>query len=388
MQNTMKVAYPMRIDAIDKHGGDVELIRIYIRCCQQAALRQGVAFEGEILTSMNPDLSRFDLVHLTNTDRPIDLYAQFLAAKKAGKPMLITPLHHSYREIERYEHEGRGGLVGLVSGSLSFDILESLRTLIKSSKYQELRAASWKALRRGIRQAQVEVLQGCRYVLVAADKEEADINSEIVQLSSKQVVKVRNGFEMPNSPPAQFKDRDIDIAVVARVESRKNQIAILQAVESLGLKAVFVGAPNPNHSGYVQRFRQRIASSKSTYVPGVPPQEVAPILARAKVHVAASWFEVSSQVDVSAYMHGCRVVASRCGGTSELLGEDAYYVDPGSPSDIAEKIALAVRDASDGKKNMVEIVSNRLETWNHIAERLLDLYVRTIESVTPDNGHL
>jgi glycosyltransferase involved in cell wall biosynthesis len=367
----MRVAYPMRVDALDKSGGDVEHIGTYIRMCEQIARERGFLFQGEILTDLHPDLSGFDAIHLTNLDRPVDLYSQFLAAKKAGKPIVLTPLHHSYREIERFERKGRGGLVGIVSGLVGFYGLEGFRILLKSRRYPQLRAALWKALRKGFRRAQAEVLLGCDRVLVITDKEAADIAQEVGELPPERILKLRNGFQ---SFAAEAGERDIDIAVISRIESRKNQIAILDAIQSLGLKATFVGPPNPNHKQYCELFRRKIAGSASTYIPGVPSSEVISILARAKVHVAASWFEVASLVDLDAYANGCRVVATRCGGTHEVIGEDAYYVDPASPADIAEKIAAAVESVRTGRKNSMREFLERTPTWSETCTQLLDIY--------------
>ena len=373
-RQTIRVAYPMRVDAIDKPGGDVVLMRTYIRFCTELAQKRGVAFEGVITTELTPDLSDFDAVHLTNLDRPVDLYSQFLAAKRASKPTILTPLHHSFREIERYERQGRGGLIGMFSGWIGFNHLETLRTLLKSRRYPALRPALRRALRRGIRETQSEVLAGSDFILVAADKEIEDIRREIVPLPVDRFLKVRNGFQTPSASICKSAQAEVSICVVSRIEARKNQIAILDALDSLGLRAVFVGSENPNHKRYCETFKQRIRQSRSTYIPGVPPVEVAPILAAARVHVAASWFEVSSLVDIDAYVLGCRVVASQCGGTAELLGEDAYYVDPGSTEDIARQIAAAVRSAQLGAVNDVASLAHKLESWEMIADRLLNLY--------------
>ncbi len=367
----MRVAYPMRVDALDKPGGDVEQIRTYMRMCKSIARLRGYVFEGEILTELDPDLSGFDVVHLTNLDRPVDLYSQFLAVQRAARPVVLTPLHHSYREIERYERNGRGGLVGTVSGRLGFYRLEAARILVKSRRYPQLRGALWKALRKGIRKAQMEVLEGCDRVLVLSDKENADIAIEITSIAPSRVVKLRNGFQPAVADAVQ---RDLEITVIARLESRKNQIAILEALEILGLKATFIGPPNPNHRRYCELFRAKIASSLSTYIPGVPAQDVASILARSRVHVAAGWFEVASLVDLEAYAQGCRVVASLCGGTREVLGDDAYYVDPGSSTDLADKIAAAVRSARAGEQNPMNGFLQASPTWEATCAALLDLY--------------
>jgi len=371
----IRVAYPMRVDALDKSGGDVLLMRDYIRCCGDAAASRGITFEGSILTELNPDLSGFDVVHLTNVDRPFDLYPQFEAARMAGKPTVLTPLHHSYAEIVRYERHGRGGLVGLISGLIGFNFLEPLRILVKSKRYPELRSAIPKIVWKGIRTVQSRVLREVDVVLVAADKELADIEREICALPRDRVVSMRNGFEMPKIKGLMMaEEREFDISVIGRIESRKNQIAILAALESLGLSGIFVGYENPNHGRYCDGFKKMIAKSKSRYLGGVPFSEVNGILAKSRVHVAASWFEVSSRLDIEAYVLGCRVVASACGGTSELLGDDAYYVDPASRESIAQKISAALKSSRAREVNSIDLSNGALETWSRIGERLLDTY--------------
>jgi len=364
----------MRVDALDKPGGDVVLMRSYIQHCAAASTRQGKSFEGVLLTALDPDLSSFDVVHLTNLDRPVDLHRQFRAARQAGKRLVLTPLHHSYEDIGRYEHLGRGGAIGLVSGALGFNRLEALRTVVKSRKYPELSRALLEALRKGIRATQIEVLQGVDAVLVAGDKELADIERELCPLPRERVVWMRNGFEAPTVPALPGHERDIDIAVIARIEARKNQISILRALESLGLGAVFVGGDNPNHKAYCRRFKKMVAGSRSKLVGGVAVEELGPLLARTRVHVAASWFEVSSLLDIQAYVLGCRVVASECGGTKELLGNDAYYVDPGSWQSIAQQISAALQSSRRGTVNSLDLSCGALKTWEQIGERMIAIY--------------
>jgi glycosyltransferase involved in cell wall biosynthesis len=371
----LQIAYPIRVDALRKSGGDLLLMQRYIQQCGEAFARRGLPFRGEILAELEPDLSGFDVVHLTNLDRPFDLYLQFLAAKRAGKRIVLTPLHHSYDEIGLYEKKGRGGLIGLVSGLLGFYRLEALRILLKSRTYPALRKALVVTLRKGIRAAQIEVLKGSDSVLVAANKEWADIEREICPLARERVVHLRNGFEMPDTEPVASSERDITICVAGRIEARKNQITILRAMESVGLSAVFIGNENPNHKGYCNAFRRMIENSRSTLIEGMPLQELYKMLARSRVHVAASWFEVSSLLDVEAYVLGCRTVASRNGGTRELLGDDAYYVDPSSMTSIATQIQAALDSSLKGVSNSLDFKSGALETWEQIAETLSSVYL-------------
>ena len=249
------------------------------------------------------------------------------------------------------------------------------RILLKSRKYPELPSALIETLMKGIRASQSEVLNGVDAILVAAEKELADIEREVCPLPHDRVVLMQNGFDLPRSdslPSAA--ERDIDICVMARIEARKNQISILRALESLGLGAVFVGQDNPNHKRYCKRFKRMIAASRSTLLDGVPLAEVGAMLRRSRVHVAASWFEVSSLLDVEAYVQGCRVVASKCGGTPELLGDDAYYVDPASWRSIAQQIQMALESSRTGVVNSRDLSAGILDTWEQIGERLLGIY--------------
>jgi glycosyltransferase involved in cell wall biosynthesis len=266
---------------------------------------------------------------------------------------------------------------------IGFYGLETARIAIKSRRYPQLRQALFQMLRKGMRRSQAEVLQGCRYVMVTTAKEARDIAEEIATVDKDRLTILRLGVETDTSKSEALNiPRDIEIAIVSRIESRKNQLAVLDAVESLGLVATFVGPTNPNHKAYVEQLRRRIAESKSTYIPGVPSHEVSGLLARSRVHVSASWFEVSSLVDLDAYLQGCRVVASRCGGTEELLGDDAYYVDPGSPENIRVQIAAALTSVQDGRRNDIERVRSKMATWDEVADRLLDLYLIARDSAT------
>jgi hypothetical protein len=65
----------MRVDALDKPGGDLQQIRSYIRAGMRID-EPGVApFAGEVITDLGADFGGYDVVHLTNLDRPVDTFA-------------------------------------------------------------------------------------------------------------------------------------------------------------------------------------------------------------------------------------------------------------------------------------------------------------------------
>jgi glycosyltransferase involved in cell wall biosynthesis len=226
----------------------------------------------------------------------------------------------------------------------------------------------------GIHDAQLRVLDGVDRILLLTQKEGDDIIKDFGPIRPKKPVYLRNGSDAMPRSPADPSTRDLDICVVGRIEARKNQIAILEAVNQLGLSAVFVGRENPYHKAYCNEFKRRIANSCSAYISGLPHEEILHLMERAKVHVSASWFEVASLVDIEAYLAGCRIVASECGGTRELCGIDAHYVDPSSARSIEMAIRAAYEAATDGLLREGRRQSRAVESWQEVAASLSEIY--------------
>lgn len=329
-----RVGVMMRVDALSKPGGDTVQM--------QACLAQGRAlglFDGEICCDPGADPSGWDVVHLTNIDRPVDTLEAYRRARHAGRPVVLSTIHHAYADIERYERLGRQAAGSWFLGRLDFQQLELLRSVVRGLRQPALRGPTWRAARQGLRQAQAEMVAGADCVLTLTDKELRDLETDFGVQPRRHAV-VANGcdFEPPAGPAPE---RDIDCLVVGRIEARKNTLAILECLEALGVSGVFVGGLNPHHRAYGERFLARIGNSRSRYLGPQDRARTAELFRRARVHVSASWFEVASLVDLEAAMSGCRVVASVCGGSHERLGDRAWYCRPDDPASIDRAVRAA-----------------------------------------------
>jgi glycosyltransferase involved in cell wall biosynthesis len=377
----MRVAYPMRVDAFEKPGGDLLQVQRYIDAGKGIGADGRPRFDGTIITDLRANLSSFDLIHLTNIDRPVDTYCSFLAAKAARKLIVLSPIHHSYREITQYERIGRDGIVGKISGLLGFTPLEYLRSGVRSIHCSQLLFPLLRVKLEGMRRAQRAILAGADKILVLTEKEKSDILLDFRVTLNDKFLLLRNGLEFARPAVEDTVIRDIDVCMVGRVEARKNQIAVLEALGRLGISGVFVGAENKNHKSYCQKFRGMIADSGSTYVGNVPHEEALRIMRRAMVHVSASWFEVSSLVDLEAYSSGCGVVASDFGGTREILGDKAVYVSPTYGKSIENGITTMLRRVQQGEDRF-ELHSRDepiAENWSQIGDQLAKIYVQLTE---------
>jgi glycosyltransferase involved in cell wall biosynthesis len=372
----------MRVDALDKPGGDVLQVLRYIEEGKKPGADGLPRFEGNILSSLHADLSGFDLVHLTNIDRPVDTYRSFLAAKAACKPIVISPIHHSYEEIERFERMGRDGAVGVISGVLGFCRLEYARSMVRSLEYPEVASSTLRMMLRGMRRSQRDVLTGACRILVLAEKEKNDILRNFGEIREEKFVRLRNGFESNSEGMDHLATRNIDVCMVGRIEARKNQVAVLRVLNRMGVSGVFVGSENPKHRRYCRRFREMIAKSGSQHMGELSHEETLSVMRRAQLHISASWFEVSSMVDLEAYSAGCGVVSSQCGGTREILGDVAEYVDPASEKSIQDGMERMLARITSEKCEHVKPGAQAavLNTWSEVGDELAKLYREVVNS--------
>jgi glycosyltransferase involved in cell wall biosynthesis len=370
----MRIAYPMRVDVLDKPGGDLIQVQKYIAGGRGTFNGGNQRFFGQILTDPEQSLNDFDIVHITNLDRPVDTYAAYRAAKAARKKIVFSTIHHSYKEIEKYHLLGVGGLRGFLTGTLGFRIFDIAGTIARSQRYPGLRSMLVRSLRRGIAQTQTEMLTGVDRLLVLTMKERMDIERDCPGSAGLHYEVLPNGMaEMSDyATSATSAERDIDICVVGRIEGRKNQVRVLEALEMLGLSGAFIGAENPYHERYCAAFKECIASSRSKYLGSLTHSETMQIMQRSRVHVSASWFEVLSLVDIEAFFLGCRIVSSRCGGTQEVLGKQCEYVDPASIDSVCSAIRIQLERSHEAE--LAQEIPLKLMSWQEVTERLADVY--------------
>ena len=428
----MKVLFQSRIDLFTRRGGDT----VQMERTAEALRRLGV--EVKIDCSANPDLSNYDLVHLFNIDWPAQVYLQAKNAKKQGKPVVFSPIHHSYCEIERYEREARYGPRRLVN--VIFKARESrerfkdfCRMLVDPRKIPSILVE----FRKDILNEQKELLKMADVVLVQTDAEAADIETDFYYSGAplkslpldKAVVagnsrfrwqKVVNGVEprFAEAKPDWFVEkyglRDF-ILSVGRIEPRKNQLAVIEAVGRLRnpkskfrnpkqiqnsnnpspkqnqdiscrtaelsncqtAQLLFVGKISWRHPEYALRFKTLVQKCPWIYhIPQIPHEKMGSCYAAARIHVLASWFETTGLVNLEAGLSGTNVVAAGKRAREYLL-DFASYCDPGNVDSITAAIVEAWEKPFDpGFRE--HILKNF--TWERTAEQTLAAYAAVLSS--------
>ena len=383
-----------RLDLFDRRGGDT----VQIEKTAEELRKLGVEVDIDCFAKSN--LANVDLVHLFNIDWPAQTFLQAKNAKEQNKPIVFSPIHHSYREIERYEREARFGLRRLTN--LIFGTRESrekLKELYRLLTDPRKFSSTLTEFRQGIMNEQRGLLEMADLILVQTDAEVEDIKTDFGfndgDIKSLAFDKVVNGVNREFAEAREdwfVKKYGLEdfILSVGRIEPRKNQLAIIKAmlppVQPLGLRGlnpkgfpqralVFVGKISWRHPEYALRFLGLVKKHDWIYhISQIPYEKIGSCFAAAKVHVLASWFETTGLVNLEALLAGANVVAPS-GRVQEYLLDFADYCDPGD----AKSIAQALKKAWERRPDPVakeHILKNY--TWEIAGRQTLEAYQKVL----------
>ena len=156
---------------------------------------------------------------------------------------------------------------------------------------------------------------------------------------------------------ASLKDRPFLLFVGDAGNARKNVVRLIRAVEGTGLDLVIAGSMSTGKQK--DRVLALAARSRNVHVVGfLSAPELDYAWRQTRALLLPSLTEVIGLAAVQAALRGTTVVVSRHGGGPDYFGDDAYYVDPYSVSDIRRQVLAAVahpRDASAGLKERLSM---------------------------------
>lgn len=360
----MKVLLQNRADLFDKPGGDL----VQMQKTQKALEMLGV--EVKLSTELQPDLTGFDLVHVFNITRIHETFYQVKNAKRQGKKVVISPIHHKISEIERYERLGRTGKMAKINYVLpSISLREQAKAIVRLKDARQ-RPAIAAMLWQGFLNSQRFVLKETDGWIVLAESEAGQIMSDFG--CQNKFFTAYNAVDPAfNSAVAPSNDQRFQgsILCVSRIEDRKNQLRLIEACRGLNKRVVFIGGVNKNHSQYVHEFMSLVEKEPDwlSYVGPVEYGQLPSIYAAAAVHVLPSWFEVVSLTALEASAVGCAGVVSDTGYIREYLQDSVAYCDPGDIESIRSSVQSLLQLGQ--KKKAVKI-----QDWLETGKQTLQAY--------------
>jgi len=328
----MKVLILLRCDAFTKFGGDTFQAQKY----REALVGAGV--EADLRAGVPEDFSGCDVVHVFNLDRVIEPYLQAVRARAAGRPVVLSAVHHPDEWVRFFRLHHASWLVRalewlLVQNKRGEIVKDFIRCMTGAAPW----AGWWEEAAVPPDELQRKLLRQCDAVTLLAEVEagwiakDCGVRPSIVHVVSNAAEMIAEG-EMPGAVLAEFcVAHPRFVLVCGRIEPRKNQSAVLRAV---GAKhpLVFAGGLNPRSHGYTREFLHEVERCPNAIYAGqLSPAQLGWLYRRAHAHVLFSWFEASPLVDLEAWQAGCHVVTTIRSYASEYAGGLFRFVDPAQP---------------------------------------------------------
>lgn len=374
----MKVLMLGRIGLLEGKGGD----RIQVENTAAELRRLGV--EVDIRTDMKFKPWEYDIIHVFQLDWIPETYFYCKKAKKYNRPLVLSPIHHNVAEVKKFDDE------------YVFDFRRLSKILFKDQfkrdtfknvyrsffEWKLIRPTLWSVIR-GFKNVQRETLKMVDEVLVQTVKEAEDLKRTFgVEFEWHKVLNgVGKAFIDAKKYEKKFKFDDY-IICVGRIEPRKNQLSIIEAVKKLreeekkDFQLVLIG-----QMSLIKHFEFNLLIKKYFkecpwihHVNGVPYSEMPSYYHFAKVGVSASWFETTGLTSLEALYCGTNAVAAGL-RAKEYLGSYASFCQP----DNVESIKNAIKKELYVPRPVIDEKIREEYTWKNAAKKTLEVYHEVLE---------
>lgn len=287
-------------------GGDIEQAR------ESAAVLRSHDWDARSVDASRCQPGDGDVVVLHNLQRCLDWGELPERSRAVGARLLVAPIFH---DTTRYHAHGRQGGAALVA-----------RAMPDPDRFAALRWGSrdWRPRAR-------QVLASTDRLLPAHADEAAALQAALgCALPPAAVVPVAVPETLP--PPSALPPLPPRFALcVGRIEPLKNTAAVVDACAALGVPLVLVGACPRRHWAYGLAVLRRL---RGRWLGTLPPEQVRGVMARAHVHVLASWAELLGRVSLEAALGGAAVISTTEGLATRVFeglgAEDGFRTaEPG-----------------------------------------------------------
>lgn len=320
----MRILHVLRSDYATHTGGDLVQLRAYVATLQALGI-------DAIAARVDDDVAiRPDVVHYYNLYRAIEL-KRALAIGSQRWPRartVVSPVYWPEPLVDVVQAYGR-------------DVRQrALKCVIKG-------AAHWRTHR--------EILSRADAICPNSDIEGARLAGRFRLPRDARWLTVFNGLRLDrwplrSGPPPRREalgqiglDRGLDrlVVCVARIETRKNQLALVEAVRRLpGTGLALIGPID--EAAYARRVAAAARAMGRVAFVGLQPQEaLAELLVGADVHVLPSLYETPGLATLEAAAVGCEVVVTPGGSAAEYLGDLGHVARSVRPAHLVAAIEEA-----------------------------------------------
>ncbi len=314
----------------------------------------------------NPNLRRYDLVHLFNITNVSATYENILRAKKVGKKVVLSPIYWNLDEflVASRENPARRSFASYWANLFPpLGFLRHVRRRARDSQYAEF-------LRR-----QKVVVEYADAILPNAYAEKILLLKDFPGLDPEKCFVVPNGVDRNiarlgrSNQGKQIVTND-SILCVGRLAERKNQHRLIKALFNTDIPLVFVGSLD-DRSYAKLCMREGSKRGNVRFVGELEHAELYAMYSNARIHALPSWYETPGLVNLEAGLMGCNLALSDRGSVKEYFGDLAYYCDPANITSIRRATLKAYNAPRNAK--LSKLIEQKY-SWEVVARKTLACY--------------
>jgi tetratricopeptide (TPR) repeat protein len=354
---SLRVLMQIRPNVFSQRGGDTKVLERL----SKGLMGRGVDVQVDIDGSVSP--VGFDIVHLFNFATPALTQEYATRAKNAGVPYVVTTLYEDVAEFHYQSHYVANKLIdyvrrGQVEGSLTLTPME-LAELPRAPRFSADEIARYAT------------------ALFPNGKGEANaLRRDFPQANDIREVPV--GYEIDSAQGPEMFERAYGIRdfvlCVGRLESRKNQLMLLKALETSELPVVLAAGGfsyQPEYEAAVRAFKR---SGKTVILERIDTEMLSSAYAACRAHVLPSWYELPGLVTLEAASRGKNIVVTRTGTTADYVTDKAFYCAPWDADSIASAVFAAYY--SPAKQGLIEMATSF--SWENAINQTIAAYAQIV----------
>lgn len=289
----------------------------------------------------------FDLVHVYNAGDPDETWRRIQVGHALGKPVVLSTIWWSMEEL--YLEWARRGWRD-------------------ETAQREAWQARVQAMARLFRQADLLL-----------PNSHAEYGLLVGQYGTTKPYRV-----VPNAVDPAFADlchasrsREGSLLCVGRIELRKNQLGLLEAMENSDYPILFVGDENPQDVEHTRACRRlaRLRGNVAFISATRDRRAICSLMKSCAVYVQPSFYETPGLAALEAGLCGAPVVVSDRGCTREYFGDLAYYCDPADPASIRHAVTQALHRPRPGFADRIREEFN----WDRAARETVAAYQQAVQ---------
>ncbi len=358
----MRVLWLVRDNLERNSGGDTTQI------LQTKAGLERLGIAVDLANRCPVSFANYDLIHLFHLDRLWEHLAVCRCMRSENIPAVLSTI---YWLADEFDRGGRVGLQGKLARLLGSDNYQTARLLQRWSMVclRNLTLRGWDRRLGSFREAVRYLLESVAVILPNSTAEQEVIERQFEVRRPAVVVPNAADMSVFAFPEGAARARE-GVLCVGRIEPRKNQLALLEALKGTDIPITFVGQAGRFNKCYYRKCR-RLAGERVSFLEQCGAAELRRLYQAASVHACVSWYETPGLVSLEAALSGCKLVVTPGGSTREYFGDDAFYCKPDDTASIRAAVERAL--AAEPPSQLAERVAREFN-WDAAARQTLRAY--------------